>query len=54
VPYISEKEIAEQTDAAGKLKIYIKVKASDGTIQGGATGGSEQDQPVNSGDEEGM
>jgi len=54
VPFISHKEIAEQTDAAGKLKIFIKVKASDGTMQGGAIGGSEQDQPVNSGDEEGM
>lgn len=54
VPYISEKKIAEQTDAAGKLEIFIKVKASDGTIQGGATGGSEQDQPVSAGDEEGM
>lgn len=54
VPYISEKKIAEQTDAAGKLKIFIKVKANEGTIQGGATGGSEQDQPVSAGDEEGM
>lgn len=56
VPYISEKKIAEQTDAAGKLSIQIKVNAgyNDGTLQGGTGGGTEPDVPVNSGGEDGM
>ena len=56
IPYISEKKIAEQTDAAGKLSIRIKVNAggSDGSSQGGATGGSDSDVSIGSGDEDGM
>ncbi|MBQ7533186.1 MAG: hypothetical protein IJT45_05760, partial [Bacteroidales bacterium] len=48
IPYISEKKIAEQTDAAGKLSIRIKVNAggSDGSSQGGATGGSDSDVSI--------
>lgn len=56
VPYISEKKIAEQTDAAGKLSIQIKVNAgyNDGSLQGGTGAGTEPDVPVFSGDEDGM
>lgn len=56
IPYISEKKIAEQTDAAGKLSIQIKVKAgdNDGSSQSGTTGGSESDVTVGTGGRDGM